>query len=529
MNNIEIIDKNNDYYDDADDEDYIDDNVDEQLSSSSTSKKLKFYNDMSEAEIKSKIEQIKSLRTKNISLDATYMILIHYFTLVLEDIENNRKNKSRKKRFRNYYDIITKYTHIAPRTLKKILNKFNDGDYYETIREGNQNKKECYIPRTNQNIKIIKEYVREKRKELEIVQSRDIIGELKGKGVIDDTYPFNDHALKRNIQRLMIDIGYKIGKKKGAIKENENHILKKLQFLKFMKSNESYRICYSDESYINNHHNYFNKSYFDEHDQDDVPIRIPTKGRRLCFIAAIIGENPYKKEHANDKPHLLTNTIEIFDSSSTVGDYHGNFNSTLYEKWFREKLIPELNKIGGQFAIIIDNAKYHCSLGSELPKQSDSKLTYYQKMSFAGIECDRNLDKCDMIELFNIWKQNALPVIDRIAQENNHIVVRTPEYESELQPIEYLWAHVKSETAKKYKKGTTLTMVRENLMGFFQNVNNRSLVANIIHHTNQKTSALYDYYNDNQTNAEMSFKNIEKETDEVIQAFLMDLADDIDE
>jgi hypothetical protein len=44
-------------------------------------------------------------------------------------------------------------------------------------------------------------------------------------------------------------------------------------------------------------------------------------------------------------------------AGSTTGDYHGQMNAAIFEKWAVEKLIPSLPD---QSVIVLDIAPYHC-------------------------------------------------------------------------------------------------------------------------------------------------------------------------
>lgn len=246
----------------------------------------------------------------------------------------------------------------------------------------------------------------------------------------------------------------------------------------------------------------------------------------MCIVAAIVGPNPLGITCEQNKPHILKSTIENFEASSSVGDYHGNFNTMLYEKWFNEKLIPALKQLGGVFSIILDNAKYHCSLGTDLPKLSYDKNKYYDKMMNAGISCDPNETKIAMIARFNEWKEKSASTIDRSAGDHGYLIWRTPEYESELQPIEYLWAYVKGETAKEYKVVPTLSDVRINLLKSFDNASQKEgLIEGIIRHTKEKSESLYQYYNENIAIPGISYNSINDETDIAIDYFFKEIFD----
>lgn len=53
--------------------------------------------------------------------------------------------------------------------------------------------------------------------------------------------------------------------------------------------------------------------------------------------------------------------------------------------------------------------------------------------------------------------------IVQCAKELGHSVLFTPPHYSDLQPIELVWALIKNNVAKSYKKGITFTEVRANL------------------------------------------------------------------
>ena len=89
-----------------------------------------------------------------------------------------------------------------------------------------------------------------------------------------------------------------------------------------------------DESHI--HHCYcrHNDSLFDSNDADCTQPRTQKKGKRLCSVAAIRKSNPLMYQaptgavSVNDKAGLVSNSVWIFQSQKSSGDYHQNFNGT---------------------------------------------------------------------------------------------------------------------------------------------------------------------------------------------------------
>lgn len=129
-----------------------------------------------------------------------------------------------------------------------------------------------------------------------------------------------------------------------------------------------------------------------------------------------------------------------------------------------------------------------------------------------------------MMDAFNHWKENKLPVIDELSIPYGHVVLRSPEYHSELQPIEYLWAYVKSKAAQKYKLETTLEMVQQNLREAFDMANQHEiLIGNLIRHTNSKIEKLYKQFNEDEGNQNVSFQTIDEEINTAIEEFLQSL------
>ena len=67
----------------------------------------------------------------------------------------------------------------------------------------------------------------------------------------------------------------------------------------------------------------------------------------------------------------------VFKSTRKTGDYHGQMNADLFQRWFKEKLIPNIPE---NALIIMDNAPYHNVLTESSPPISrSSKQRIYNK------------------------------------------------------------------------------------------------------------------------------------------------------
>lgn len=110
----------------------------------------------------------------------------------------------------------------------------------------------------------------------------------------------------------------------------EKNNIQELQ-IQYLKAIQRYRkerrlIIYMDESYIHSSHT-IKKSWSDDSTGLHQPI---STGERLIII------------HAGGENGFIKNALQTWNSKQRKGDYHKEMNFTNFEKWLREKLIPNL-------------------------------------------------------------------------------------------------------------------------------------------------------------------------------------------
>ncbi len=169
---------------------------------------------------------------------------------------------------------------------------------------------------------------------------------------------------------------------------------------------------------------------------DDGPlVQKPTgKGERLIIINAITkdGWNPGAKV--------------TFKSTKKTGDYHGQMNQELFEKWFTDKLIPNIPK---NSIIIMDNASYHNVLSDlSAPTNTCKKEKIRSWLEHNNVPTREDCLKVELVEILNKMAPPPTYVLDEIAVKHGHEILRTPPYHPELQPIETCWAVVKNQIAR---------------------------------------------------------------------------------
>jgi hypothetical protein len=198
-------------------------------------------------------------------------------------------------------------------------------------------------------------------------------------------------TLARTLDRWGFEFGK--GTRTQHLKEKDYVIAARHRYLRKMKSNRlngSYEktICpevYLDETYVNKNHS----NDFVWYSSEDGPwIKRPTgNGERLIIINAITKNGWVKKAKT------------VFKSTRKTGDYHGQMNCELFEKWCREKLIPN---IPSNSIIVMDNASYHNGLSEKsAPISTSSKKNIFNWLEKNKVVCNLDCLKSELIEILS--------------------------------------------------------------------------------------------------------------------------------
>lgn len=245
-------------------------------------------------------------------------------------------------------------------------------------------------------------------------------------------------TLARTLDRWGFEFGK--GKRTQYLKEKDYVVAARHRYLRLMKSNRQKGSdektirpeVYLDESYVNKNHS----NDFVWYSNEDGPwIQKPTgNGERLILVNAMT------------KSGWVPGAKLVFKSNKKTGDYHGQMNGDVFEKWFKEQLIPNIppNSI-----IVMDNAAYHKVLTlNSAPTTGSLKNEIRDWLESNKIPCNSDCLKAELVEILNKIAPEPTYVIDEVARAHGHKVVRTPPYHPELQPIELCWGVVKNEVAR---------------------------------------------------------------------------------
>ncbi|RHZ40697.1 hypothetical protein DYB31_016267 [Aphanomyces astaci] len=240
-----------------------------------------------------------------------------------------------------------------------------------------------------------------------------------------------------------------------------------------------------DESYIHHHYARHNDSLY--HPDDATDAKPKHKGRRLCFIAAIMA-------NGRDDSKLLTYDV-LEGGRKQPKDYHAMFNHAYFVAWF-QRLLDDVSALQKTNAIIVlDNAKYHKGLPDDTPKGAWTKARMLAACETYGIELDVKEYRSTLwAKLKTYVTANVVPVIVQMAKDRGHDVVFTPPYHSDLQPIEMVWSFVKGAVGRQYDTSTKFPDVRERLDREFDRLPS-SVIFDCIGHTDRKVVDMAAYLN----------------------------------
>lgn len=261
-------------------------------------------------------------------------------------------------------------------------------------RRGNHNAKDCRIPNSEELVRQVRDFVRQKRIDRERVTAREVLLFLLDCNEITivlgpdgefETSAYNSAI--RATQRFLSRNTFQREKKTGVVRVNPLHVARRNRYLQIILSNRSLPVhqrlteVYTDESYLHHHHRMDVHSLYHPDDGDCVDAKPPTKGKRVCICAAIRGEG--RTSSAGFVPHSVW-CFSPQDPKDHKGDYHKVFHSENYMKWFREQLLPYLTEPS---LIILDNASYHKAKPAETPKPSKMiKAAVIAELVRCGIE-----------------------------------------------------------------------------------------------------------------------------------------------
>lgn len=217
--------------------------------------------------------------------------------------------------------------------------------------------------------------------------------------------------------------------------------------------NSGYSPVYLDESFIHHYHGH-QFSWFDDKEANDFLERPSGKGRRWCFIHAML-ENG-----------LVPNAYHIFEAKNRTGDYHDMFNAKHFQDWWIEKLIPNLPM---KCIIVIDRATFHLVPEDQIIPAIMRKVQLQEWLTSKNIPWENHWLKPELVQQVDNHIDKT-PIVQKIAEKSGHNVLILPVHHPELNPIESVWGIVKNDCGRKLREGIKFTEVRGHLENALNNI-----------------------------------------------------------
>jgi len=315
-------------------------------------------------------------------------------------------------------------------TVKRTMANHSSGVHFDKVEPLFRGRPQHAISDSTQTI--VRDYIRKTNKEGAYITLEMLYKHL------EEIVPEQEFSV-RTLGRALDRWGFTFGKgvRTQRFKEKDHIVVARQRYLRKKIANRKGKgsvrpEIYLDESYVNKNHSNDFVWYYD----DDGPwIQKPTgKGERLIIMNAIT------------KDGWVPNAKVVFKSTRKTGDYHGQMNQEMFTKWFKERLLPTLP---ARSLIIMDNASYHNVLSpASAPTPSCKKEKIRSWLERNNFPVKEDCLKVELVEILAKLGPEPTYILDEIAREQGHDVLRTPPYHPELQPIETCWGIVKNEIAR---------------------------------------------------------------------------------
>jgi len=152
--------------------------------------------------------------------------------------------------------------------------------------------------------------------------------------------------------------------------------------------------------------------------------------KRKRFIVLHIGSNK----------GFLPGGLLCFESKTNSSDYQDEMNGNNFTEWF-ESILPYLEP---NSIIVMDNAPYHSVESEKIPSFTSTKSEILNWLNSKGIIFNRPMLKPQLlVKVHELRPRFTSFIIDNLARNSGHIVLRLPPYHHEFNPIDLAWAMVK--------------------------------------------------------------------------------------
>src|SRR6266849_4223733 len=340
------------------------------------------------------------------------------------------------------YSLTSKYTGVA-RSLVATITKAvrQTGNVPVSTPLGNRHQPTT-IPLAAEGR--IRELVFEKHRQGTICHAKHVHALLK------DDFGLDVH--ERTVQRHLKRMGFcwlrmknrlRSLRVKVAVRQQRHDYLYEIRRNRQRPPDERYQVVYVDESFLHHHHG-GQYSWFSEH--DDVE-RMRGKGRRGCFM------------HAMQENALVDEALLAFEAKKSQGDYHGQFDWEMFQRWFKEQLRPH---VPSRRLIVLDRCAFHMVCRDSMVPSQMQKVDLQQWLMQRGRTWEEQGLRARLTEEVERDREKK-PMVEVVAEEQGHTVLFLPVHHPELNPIELIWARVKNDCGAVFSNSTSVKEQRQHL------------------------------------------------------------------
>ncbi|XP_050065224.1 uncharacterized protein LOC126554173 [Aphis gossypii] len=244
-----------------------------------------------------------------------------------------------------------------------------------------------------------------------------------------------------------LDFVFTKRKRCSVLTEREDLLVWRQNYLYYVRKyrEEGRTVYYLDETWLNagdcvdkvwadqtirSKHDAFNKGL-------TTGVTNPTgKAKRLIIV------------HIGSHKGFVDGGMLFFESKKNSADYHDEMNGDNFHEWFKS-ILPRLDP---NSVIVMDNAPYHSVRTEKIPTSSTKKEDIISWLISKNVVIDQKIMfKPQLLaKVKEIKGQYMSYVVDNMAKDAGHNVLRLPPYHCELNPMELAWAMVKGYVKQQY-------------------------------------------------------------------------------
>jgi hypothetical protein len=150
--------------------------------------------------------------------------------------------------------------------------------------------------------------------------------------------------------------------------------------------------------------------------------------------------------HTGKETEFIPNSLLMYKSETTSGDYHHKINFCNYVRWLKIKLII---KITSNLALVVYNAAYRNVQLNPVPNSVSRKTATIDWVSDRSITFSDRMCKLSLFFLIKLRNPRFETfIIDALLAERGHSDLRLPPYHPGLNPTKPMWGSVKEHYAR---------------------------------------------------------------------------------